>query len=60
MTKKFACRDIGIECDFTAEAASTEELVPKIAEHAKTAHNMEQIDEATMAKINAAIKEEQA
>lgn len=58
MTKKFACKDIGLECGFTAEAASIEELMPKIAEHAKTAHNMEQIDESTKAKVLAAVKEE--
>ncbi len=58
MTKKFACKDIGLECGFVAEAESVDELMPKIAEHAKTVHNMEQIDESTKAKVLAAIKEE--
>ncbi len=57
MAKKFACRDIGLECDFEAESESREELMQKIAEHAKSAHGMEQIDEATMAKVEAAIKD---
>lgn len=54
----FACRDIGISCDFKAEAANMEDLLPKIAEHAKNAHDMAQIDDETMAKVRAAIKEE--
>ena len=58
MSKTFACKDIGLECDFEANAESEEELMQKIAEHAKEAHNMEQIDEATMAKVEAAIKDE--
>jgi predicted small metal-binding protein len=29
----------------------------KIADHAKKAHKMEQIDDATMSKVKAAIKE---
>ena len=57
MAKKFACRDIGLECDFSTQAATADELMPKITEHARSAHNMAQIDEATKAKITAAIKE---
>ena len=58
MAKRFACRDIGLECDFRAESESREELMSKIAEHARTAHNMAQIDKATRNKINQAIEEE--
>ncbi|MGC8676498.1 MAG: DUF1059 domain-containing protein [Candidatus Micrarchaeia archaeon] len=52
----FACKDIGMDCGFTATANSEEELMAKIAEHARTAHNMQSIDDATMAKVKAAIK----
>ncbi len=58
MAKTFACRDIGLECGFTAKADSKDELMQKVAAHAKTAHNMEHIDEETMAKIEAAVKDE--
>ena len=57
MAKKFACRSIGLECAFSAEAESEEQLMAKISEHARTAHSMAQIDEPTMAKIRAAITE---
>ncbi len=60
MAKTFACKDIGLECDFKADAESEEELMQKIAEHAKAAHDMEQIDEGTMEKVKAAIKDEPA
>ncbi len=58
MAKSFACRDIGMSCDFTARAGSEEELMKKIANHAKKAHNMRQIDPATMEKVKDAITDE--
>ncbi len=57
MAKRFACRDIGLECSFEARAAAEDALLEKIGKHAKRAHNMERIDEATMAKVRSAIKE---
>lgn len=57
MAKRFACRDIGMECNFSAEAEDEASLMPKIAEHARTAHSMQNIDDATMAKVRAAIKD---
>ena len=56
MAKKFACRDIGMQCNFIAKAKNEDELMQKIAEHAKSAHNMAQIDAATMDKVKKAIK----
>ncbi len=57
MAKKFACKDIGMSCGFEARAASEKELMGKIAAHAKEAHGMSKIDQATMTKVKAAIKE---
>ncbi len=57
MAKKFACKDIGMSCGFEARANSEQELMGKIAAHAKKVHNMSEIDPATMAKVKAAIKE---
>ncbi|MCL5090041.1 MAG: DUF1059 domain-containing protein [Candidatus Marsarchaeota archaeon] len=57
MAKKFECKDTGMQCEFSAEAESEEELMPKILEHTKSAHNMEHIDEPTMAKLRASIKD---
>ncbi|MGC8670063.1 MAG: DUF1059 domain-containing protein [Candidatus Micrarchaeia archaeon] len=55
--KSFACKDIGMDCNFTAKAKDEASLMKKIADHAKKAHNMTNIDDATMSKIKAAIKE---
>ncbi len=57
IAKKFACKDIGMSCGFEARASSEQELMGKIAAHAKKAHGMSEIDQATMAKVKAAIKE---
>ena len=52
----FKCKDIGMDCGFTASAKTKEELMPKIAEHAKQDHHIETIDEALQAKVNGAIR----
>ncbi len=57
-TYKFACKDIGMSCGFKAEAKNENELMAKIAGHAKSAHGMTNIDSKTMAAVKAAIKEE--
>ncbi len=57
MAKKFNCRDIGMDCSFSAKAANESDLMEKIKVHAKSAHNMQTIDAATMSKIKKAIKE---
>ncbi|MGC8648691.1 MAG: DUF1059 domain-containing protein [Candidatus Micrarchaeia archaeon] len=56
MAKEFACKDIGMDCGFTAREETEDALMAKIKEHAKTAHNMSKIDAKTMKKIKAAIK----
>ena len=56
MTATFACKDIGMNCGFTATANSELELIPQIAQHAKEAHNTQQVAPDLMMKIKAAIK----
>jgi predicted small metal-binding protein len=58
MAKKFACRDIGMNCGFEAKANTEAELMTKITAHAKSAHNMSSVDANTMRAIKAAIKTE--
>jgi predicted small metal-binding protein len=50
----FKC--IAKNCPFETSAPTEAELMKKIAEHAKTAHNMDPIPPDTMAKVKAAIK----
>ncbi|MEK0371257.1 MAG: DUF1059 domain-containing protein, partial [Nitrosopumilus sp.] len=35
MTKGFTCSDAGVDCDWSVNANTEEELMTKIAEHAK-------------------------
>ncbi len=57
MKHSIACKDVGIEnCDFKAEASTEEELLQKVAQHAKDVHGMATIDAATLAKVKSAIK----
>lgn len=57
MAKKFSCRDIGMDCPFSAKAAKEPELMEKIKAHAKAAHSLQSIDAAMMGRIRDAIKD---
>ncbi len=56
MMPSFACKDIGMDCPFKAEAPTEAELLKKIAEHAMTAHKMVTVPPDMMMKIKNAIK----
>jgi predicted small metal-binding protein len=43
MKYTFACKDIGLDCGFKTDAKTKEELMPKIAAHAKEKHGMDTI-----------------
>lgn len=58
MGKVMKCRDVGVDCDFEARGATEEDILRQAAEHAKAAHNMEQIPPELLAKAKAAIKDE--
>lgn len=57
MAKKFKCADIGMNCGFETTADTTEQLMPKVAAHAKTVHGMTEIPKDILAKVQAAIKQ---
>jgi predicted small metal-binding protein len=52
----FKCADLGMDCKWTAKAKSKDDLMKKIAEHGKSAHNMTTIDPDMMKKIDGLIK----
>ena len=43
MAKSISCKDVGMNCDFTAIAETTEELLKGTAAHAKEAHRLDSI-----------------
>ncbi|MHB1830611.1 MAG: DUF1059 domain-containing protein [Candidatus Micrarchaeaceae archaeon] len=54
--KKFECKTLGSDCQFSASAENAEEVVAKAEEHMATAHNMQRGEE-TKAKIRTALTE---
>ncbi len=58
MVYKFECSKTGMDCDFTADAPTKEELMQKIATHAKGAHQIETISPELAEKVEGAITEE--
>ncbi len=57
MTKKFACADIGVDCEWHVHGDSEEEILKQVAEHAKT-HGFDQVTPELKEKVTSAIKDE--
>ena len=55
MTKSIKCFDVGVDCDWKASAETEEELMKKIAAHAKE-HGFNEIPKELLSKVKAAIK----
>jgi len=54
--KHLACGAVVPGCDYTATAATEEELLQKVAAHAAEAHGVTQITPELAEKVKAAIK----
>jgi predicted small metal-binding protein len=57
MAKELRCGDIMPGCDYVARGESVEDVLAKGAEHARDVHGILEMDEATAAKVQAAIRE---
>ena len=57
MTKSISCADAGADCTWSATAETEEELLQKVAEHAKVEHKDLEITPELVAKIKSIIKE---
>lgn len=51
----FKCRDIGMDCPFETTAINEEEMMKKIAKHARNMHNIMELKPDMVAKIKKAI-----
>jgi predicted small metal-binding protein len=49
--KEIRCRDAGVDCAFVAQAATTEELMKKVAEHARKDHGYTDIPPEMVEKV---------
>jgi predicted small metal-binding protein len=57
MAKQLKCGDLMPGCDFVANGATEDEVLGKAAEHAKTAHGIQQVTPELVAKVKGAIKD---
>ena len=60
MAKTVSCRDVGMDCDFVAKGETNEDIMRQAAEHARTAHNMNEIPAEVVDKVRGAIRDEAA
>ena len=58
MAKSISCKDVGMNCDFTAKADTMEELMQAAAAHAKQAHGFDSIPAEMMPAVQAAVRDE--
>jgi predicted small metal-binding protein len=56
MEKRLQCNDVVPGCPAEMRGATEDEVLRQAAEHARTAHGIEQIDYQTVAKVKAAIR----
>ena len=60
MAKVLRCRDVGMDCDFVAQADTEEEILQHAAAHARMVHNMQEIPAEVITAVRAAIRETQS
>ncbi len=58
MTKSFACSDAGVDCNWSIDSNTEDEIMTKIAEHAKEHHGFDTIPPELVEKVKAAIKDQ--
>ena len=58
MAKIVSCREVGVDCDFEARGETEQEILQKCAEHAKSAHGMDQIPADLADKVRASIHDD--
>jgi predicted small metal-binding protein len=59
MSKIVSCREVGVDCDFEARGETEQEVLQKCAEHAKSAHGMDEIPPELASKVRSSIHDEQ-
>ena len=57
MTKSISCADVGSDCGWSATAETDEELMGKVAEHAKEEHKDLEVTPEVVEMIKSHIKE---
>jgi len=60
MTKVVYCRDVGMDCDGVVRAETEEEVLQKVAEHAKNVHNLTEISKELVEKVRKVVTRKKA
>ena len=60
MAKVLRCADVVGSCDFVARGESEQDILNQASEHARSAHNMNEITSDVAEKVKAAIRDEAA
>jgi predicted small metal-binding protein len=58
VAKVVYCRDVGFDCAGVVRAETEEELLAKVAEHAKAVHHIQKITAEIVQKVKSVIREE--
>jgi predicted small metal-binding protein len=58
MAKVIHCRDVGFDCDGVIHAQTEDEALIKAAEHAKTAHGLQEITPEVVDRIKSVMQED--
>jgi len=58
MAKVLRCNDLMPGCPYEAKGASEDEVLAQAAEHARTAHGIDEIPAGMVPQVRAAIREE--
>ena len=56
MSKGYACRDIGLECEWSVSAETEGELLVLIGEHFSESHEVTETTPCLLAKVREVIK----
>lgn len=60
MGKVLSCQDVGVDCDFVIHGTDEADVLRQATEHAKGCHRSVQMTPEVLAKVKAAIKEDQS
>lgn len=58
--KAFACREVGMNCEWKTAGRDDEEIIERIRQHARVEHGLEQVPEDLIEKVRASLAEEKA
>lgn len=57
MAKEIRCADVGMDCDFIARAATTEEVLERVVTHAEEKHGITEITPDMHKKVRSVIRD---